>query len=446
MGKLKTRLILAFLSIILLPILTTGATLALQSSNIEAQEERVSQSHQQVEEWVNQELAENEISHVDFNGAVREYSTDIVIKNTNEEVIYQSSDEEFSEGSMENLPPHSFSVTAGDGTTYNVEVRSQIDLTQQILQSIFISLGVGLVTLILLITLWTWYIARTILLPLREIYIATEEVKEGNLDYPLQYKKKDEIGRFVGGFNNMRLHLKQLREEQQQYEDSRKQLIASISHDLRTPLASIKGYVEGLQDGVADTEEKQQKYYQVINRKTDQLDRLIEDLFKFSKMELQQFPVNQKLIDSRDFLKDVLEEIETEMDKKDTHLIVQQPIPSVTLSIDPDRIVQVITNITENAIRYGAEHLTVSVEINENGEYQISFQDDGSGIGENELDKIFDQFYRGEKSRSRELGGSGLGLSIAQSIMNQHSGRIEVQSKHGQGSTFIVILPIKGNS
>nr|WP_245345353.1 HAMP domain-containing sensor histidine kinase [Halobacillus andaensis] len=321
-------------------------------------------------------------------------------------------------------------------------MRTQANLSRHILQSIFISVGLGVAALITLIIVWTWYISRTILLPLREIYRATEEVREGNLDYPLTYKKKDEIGRFIKGFNTMRLHLKQLKEEQKQYESSRQQLIANVSHDLRTPLSSIKGYVEGLQDGIADTKEKQDKYYQIIRRKTDQLDRLIEDLFQFSKMELNKFPIHQELVDSQAFLQDVLEEFEMEAEKKGVELSYQKPIPSVTLSIDPERIVQVITNLIENAIRYGAKSLEVNAKVSEQGTFQLAVHDDGAGIEAKEIDKIFLQFYRGEKSRSRELGGSGLGLSIAQSIIQQHSGQIIVQSKPNKGSTFTLELPL----
>ncbi|MFC7321491.1 sensor histidine kinase [Halobacillus campisalis] len=443
MGKLKIRLIIAFLSIIFLPVAITGASLAIQSSQLERQDETVSESYQQMEEWLREQLSNHEFAEINIEEAVERFSTDVKIMYDEGETIYQSSNHiSDEESSAVSLPPDEFEVTSAEGYLYNVEMRSQANLTKNILQSILISVGLGAASLLTLIIVWTWYISRTILMPLREIYRATEEVMEGNLDYHLSYKKKDEIGRFIKGFNAMRLHLKELKEEQKQYEASRKQLIASVSHDLRTPLSSIKGYVEGLEDGVADTKEKREKYYQVIRRKTDQLDRLIEDLFQFSKVELQKLPIQQELIDSQVFLQDVLEEFEMEAEKKGVELSYDKPLPTVTLSIDPERIVQVITNLIDNAVRYGTKHLDIEAVVSEEGTFQLAVHDDGSGIEADEIESIFNQFYRGEKSRSRELGGSGLGLSIAQSIIQQHGGRLSAQSEPEKGSTFTIELPL----
>ncbi len=130
---------------------------------------------------------------------------------------------------------------------------------RDVLRLIFINVGIGLITLMLLIVGWIWYITMYVLGPIRHIYQATEEMRVGNLDYPITYKRDDEIGRFIQAFNLMREHLKKSYAKQKQYEVSRNVLIASISHDLRTPLSSIKGYVEGLLDGVARDEEMREK-------------------------------------------------------------------------------------------------------------------------------------------------------------------------------------------
>lgn len=444
MGKLKIRLFIAFISIIVLPIAVTALALAVQSSHLEQQDQTVSDSYEKMEKWLREEISrEDGLSQINLKEAVERFSTDIKIMNRQGDVLFQSSSHISSDSNTAvSLPPSEFDILSTDGQLYNVEMRSHSNLTNHILRTILISVGLGVLTLLALIIIWTWYISRTILLPLREVYRATEEVREGNLDYPLPYKKKDEIGRFISGFHAMRLHLKQLKEEQKQYEESRTQLIANISHDLRTPLSSIKGYVEGLEDGVANTEEKRNKYYQVIRSKTNQLDRLIEDLFQLSRIELQKLPLHPELIDSEAFFQHVSEELKIEMEEKRVGFSAPDHFPSVTLSIDPERVVQVTTNLIDNAVTYGAEHVEMKAQLSGSDTFQLSIIDDGPGLEEDEFEKIFHQFYRGEKSRSQEHGGSGLGLAISKSIIEQHNGRLTVQSKVNQGSTFTIELPI----
>ncbi|WP_079504839.1 sensor histidine kinase [Mesobacillus jeotgali] len=279
---------------------------------------------------------------------------------------------------------------------------------------------------------------------MKDIYKATEEVIEGNLDYTITYGKQDEIGRFIHGFDLMRDHLKKSIEHQQQYERARKQLIASISHDLRTPLASIKGYVEGLEDGIAKTEDMQKKYLRVIRSKTDQLDRLIEDLFEFSKFELEQLSIDKALVNSQDFFMDVYQNAKLDHQNEGIDLDLAGQPPSVSLMIDSGRIKQVMANLIDNAVKYEGKKIVLNVE-KKGGQLLVSIRDNGLGIKEEDRPFIFNAFFRGEKSRSRESGGTGLGLAIVKYIIEAHGGEISVKSEPEKGSEFIFTLPLYVN-
>ncbi|ASF38386.1 two-component sensor histidine kinase [Halobacillus halophilus] len=444
MGRLKVRLILAFLSLILLPIGVTGSLLQLQSSELEEKERSYRDSMNELESTIKRELTQTSVSDLELNALVNQYAAEINIKDAEGETVFTSYKDPEAAPHNEAIVDSStlFHVQAEDGRILFVELSSQLPFTDTILRSILISVGSGLIALILLIIGWTWYISRTILSPLKEIYAATEEVKEGNLDYPIQYRRKDEIGKFIRGFNTMRTHLKQSQEKEEQFKEDRKQLIANISHDLRTPLSSIKGYVEGLQDGVAQTDEMQEKYFRVIRQKTDQLDHLIEDLFQFSKLDLRQLPLDQQFVDSRVFFQSLLDDAVEDGKSKNVCIDVPRQIPSVTLSLDPVRITQVMNNLTENAVRYGADSIVISTRIDhDESNFTISVKDNGEGMEKEELTKIFSRFYRAEKSRSRESGGTGLGLAIVKSIIEQHGGSLWADSELNYGSTITFTLP-----
>ena len=444
MGRLKVRLILAFLSLILLPIGVTGSLLQLQSSELEEKERTYRDSMNELESTLKRQLNNTSVSDLELNALVNQYAAEINIKDAEGETVFTSYKTPEAAPHNEAIVDSStlFHVQAEDGRILFVELSSQMPFTDTILRSILISVGSGLIALILLIIGWTWYISRTILSPLKEIYAATEEVKEGNLDYPIQYRRKDEIGKFIRGFNTMRTHLKQSQEKEEQFKEDRKQLIANISHDLRTPLSSIKGYVEGLQDGVAQTDEMQKKYFRVIRQKTDQLDHLIEDLFQFSKLDLRQLPLDQQFVDSRVFFQSLLDDVVEDCKSKNVRIDVPRQIPSVTLSLDPVRIIQVMNNLTENAVRYGADSIVMAITIDhDQSNLTISVKDNGEGMEKEELTKIFSRFYRAEKSRSRESGGTGLGLAIVKSIIEQHGGSLWADSELNYGSTITFTLP-----
>jgi signal transduction histidine kinase len=304
-------------------------------------------------------------------------------------------------------------------------------------------IGSLIATFILCAILFTWLISRSILVPLKELNIAAENIMNGNLNFEIKYKKKNEMGRFNATFNMMRLKLKESLEKQACIENSRKELIASISHDLRTPITSIKGYVEGLQDGIVHDKEKYERYLSVIKEKSDKLDKLIDDLFQFSQLELGKMSMEFLEQDSNEMLEAIVNPIEMEFKDDQIRLFAQKPFASKRIIADKNRIAQVFDNILSNARRYVGKDGEIKINaVNEGKFIKIVIKDTGAGISHEDLPYIFDRFYRGEKSRSREFGGTGLGLAICKQIIEDHGGKIWVQSEIGKGTMFYFTLPV----
>ena len=452
---LKPRLIFAFISIIIVPIVAAILFLVLYSTGME---DRAGRSQDQLDVLLSEvkgSINENaeflhdpDLFYEKVRPLMRKYQIGLTVVSSEGETLFDSSNYQSRQEAsfwIDRLGKFNVDVLTQERGELSAEIQANslsvqpFKQFQEIIYAILLAIAVGLAVLAGLILLWTWYISRTVLKPLKEIYHATEEVIEGNLDYPIRYGKRDEIGRFIHGFDLMRTHLKKSIEQQQQYERARKQLIASISHDLRTPLASIKGYVEGLEDGIARNEEMQKKYYRVIKSKTDQLDRLIEDLFEFSKFELEQLSIDKTLVNSSEFFQEAFHS--AQLDYRDVDLVLAGPLPSVSLNIDSGRIKQVMANLIDNAVKYGGTEIVMKIE-KQDGFIMVSIKDNGQGISAEDLPYIFNAFFRGEKSRSRESGGTGLGLAIVKYIIEAHGGEIRAVSEPGKGSEFTFTLPL----
>ncbi|WP_226086771.1 sensor histidine kinase [Mesobacillus sp. S13] len=451
---LKPRLIFAFISIIVLPIVASILFITLFSSGVEQQsgnEDELNILLSEVKRTIHENadyLAEPAFFYEKIRPLLKKYDIELTVFSAEGAPVFNSAAHQ-KRGDASIWPDRLGKFTVDILTEEQGELSAEIQANsfsvppfrqfQEMIYAVLGGVAIGLTVLAALILLWTWFISRTVLHPLKEIYHATEEVIEGNLDYKIRYGKQDEIGRFIQGFNLMREHLKKSIEQRQQYERSRKQLIASISHDLRTPLASIKGYVEGLEDGIAKNEEMQNKYYRVIKSKTDQLDRLIEDLFEFSKFELEQLSIDKNLVNSSEFFQEAFHS--AQLDYRGVELVLAGAMPSVSLNIDSGRIKQVMVNLIDNAVKYGGTKIIIKIE--EQGSFiQVSIKDNGQGISAEDLPNIFNPFFRVEKSRSRESGGTGLGLAIVKYIIEAHGGEIQVTSEPGKGSEFTFTLPL----
>ncbi|OZB96566.1 cell wall metabolism sensor histidine kinase WalK [Paenibacillus sp. XY044] len=324
-----------------------------------------------------------------------------------------------------------------------VRVKYTVPVDRAISVNFMFVLGFLALAFVLCAMILARVIARRILMPLKELNAAAEQIMNGNLDFVIRNRNHDEMGRFSSAFDAMRVRLKESLDRQAAYERSRNELIASISHDLRTPITSIRGYVEGLQDGIARDEKKMDKYLAVIRNKTDQLDRMIEDLFQFAQLESGHWVMDLREMDSRELLETIVAPYEAELQNPSVLLTAVRPLPSVPVAVDAGRIMQVFDNMIENAKHYAGKGTEITISAKAEGEWvRIAIKDNGMGISAEDIPYLFERFYRGEKSRSRAYGGAGLGLAICKQIVEAHGGRIGVLSRPGTGAEFYFTLPV----
>lgn len=290
----------------------------------------------------------------------------------------------------------------------------------------------------------TYLVSRSIIKPIRSLKDAAQQIKEGNLDFSVRSPSNDEIGQLCQAFEEMRSRLKDSIELQLQYEDNRKELISNISHDLKTPVAAIKGYVAGIMDGVADNPEKLPKYIRTIDLKVSDIDKLIDELFLFSKLDLQKEPFNFEKVEMNEYLQDCTEELKLDLAKQGIELNYhQEKNESIWVAADREKLKRVIYNIVDNAVKYrdkeeAAIHFTL-VE-NDSEFTTLRITDNGQGIPEKELSHIFERFYRVDPARNSAIGGSGIGLAIAKQIIEGHEGKIWAESEEGQGTSIYFTL------
>lgn len=292
-----------------------------------------------------------------------------------------------------------------------------------------------------------WIISKDIIQPLKELSGGVDHIKEGDLNFSLKSKKNNEIGSVINSFETMRSKLKDSLDSQLKFENNRKELISSISHDLKTPITSIKGHVEGIKDGVANTPEKLEKYLDVIYQKSVDMDQLIDDLFLFSKLDLKKLPFDTKSIEVADFIKEIIQEMTFDFNQEKTNINFQSNIDeSVKILIDPLQMKRVIVNIIQNSMKYmDKEERRIEVILNDAQEHiQIVIKDNGIGIKEEHLKSVFERFYRVDESRNPESGGTGLGLAIAKQIVNQHQGSLRAYSQFGHGTKMVIELSKEG--
>ena len=291
-----------------------------------------------------------------------------------------------------------------------------------------------------LITIW---VNRDIYKPIKELSIAMKKIAEGNFDYYLENKQTGDIGTLYDNYEQMRLGLKENAEEKADREKKSKELISNISHDLKTPITSIKGYVEGIMDGVADTPEKMDKYIKTIYNKANDMDRLINELTTYSGIDSNKIPYHFHVINLADYFEDCVEEVGLDLDSKSITLNFTNLAPSDTAIVaDPEQLKKVINNIISNSVKYmGHDKGVIDIRILDEGEsVRIEIEDDGKGIPAKDIGNIFERFYRTDSSRNSMQGGSGIGLSIVKKIIEDHGGYVWATSKEGEGTCMHFVI------
>jgi signal transduction histidine kinase len=241
----------------------------------------------------------------------------------------------------------------------------------------------------------------------------------------------------------MRIRLKILIEDRLQYEEDMKELISNISHDLKTPLTAIKGYAEGVIDGVADSKEKQEKYLKTIYMKANDMTTLVDELAFYAKIDCNTVPYSFKDINIHEYFSDCMEDLSLDLEVKNIDIIYDNSIDNMVRVIaDAEQLKRVINNIIGNSVKYlDKTEGKIDIRIHDIGDYiQVDIEDNGKGISKEDLPYIFDRFYRADTSRNSKKGGSGLGLSIAKKIIEDHTGRIWAASEVGVGTTISFTL------
>lgn len=280
--------------------------------------------------------------------------------------------------------------------------------------------------------------------PLVNLKKAAEEIGSGNLDIDIEvdHNRKDELGELCRSFDEMKTRLSETVDLKIQYEAENRELISNISHDLKTPITTIKGYVEGIVDGVADTPEKRDRYLKMIYNKANELDVLINELSLYTNINNNAIPYDFHRVSVKDYFDDCMEEIQATLISNDMTLIYKNYCKNdVQVVVDPDQLKRVINNIITNAIKYSdKERGQVEIYLHDTGEaVKVSIGDNGRGISEENLSHIFDRTFR-EDSARRSSGGSGLGLAICKKIVEEHGGTIWAKSQKGYGTTILFTL------
>ncbi len=220
-------------------------------------------------------------------------------------------------------------------------------------------------------------------------------------------------------------------------------LISNIAHDLKTPITAVKGYAEGILDGVANTPEKVDKYVRTIYNKANDMDKLINELTLYSKIDTNRIPYNFAKINVTDYFNDCVEEIGLDLEAKNIRLSYENHVDSNVLIIaDPEQLRRVINNIVGNSVKYmNKTQSYIDIRINDVGDFiQVEIEDNGRGIDQRDMPYIFDRFYRADASRNSATGGSGIGLSIVKKIIEDHGGKIWATSKEGDGTTMFFVI------
>lgn len=308
-------------------------------------------------------------------------------------------------------------------------------------------LGEMLVSVILIMAmtcsfLMAW-IHRSILTPIETLKKATRNIRDGNLDFEVEIGDDDEIGELCADFEEMRIRLKESTEEKVVFDSQNKELISNISHDLKTPITAVKGYVEGLLDGVADTPEKQKKYLRTIYNKANDMDRLINELTFYSKIDTNRIPYTFNKINVKEYFDDCFEDIGMEMSQQQISLSYDNKVaPDVMVIADAEQIKRVINNIVGNSVKYmDKPDKSIAIRVMDVGDFvQVEIEDNGRGIAAKDLPYIFDRFYRTDTSRNSSKGGSGIGLSIVHKVMEDHGGKVWATSREGEGTTMYFVL------
>ena len=482
--KFKTRLLVTSIAIVLVPILLASIAFIVVGSHVEDTEsalgfpdrwnlavaytiENYSRITQEVLEKVKSQIAQDPLEL-----EKREYLDEISSELNNKfsyiivrkgDIIYYTGSEAAAQKIFGLLPEYGSEMPDSEESIYYNDLKKlvkQLDfrfadggegsffivtsvrslISQSALREMFIALILVLCITSIVLTRW---IQKGILKPINQLNTAMQNIAEGNLEYMLATQEKGEIGELYRNYEDMRLRLKESTDEKLEHEQKNKELVSNISHDLKTPITSIKGYVEGIMDGVADTPEKMDKYIKTIYDKANDMDRLINELTTYSGIDNNRIPYTFRRINVADYFGDCVEEVGLDLESKNIELNYDVLVdPATQIIADPEQLKRVINNIISNSVKYmNKEKGVIDIRIlDELDSIRVEIEDNGMGIAAKDLPNIFERFYRTDASRNSSKGGSGIGLSIVKKIIEDHGGYIWATSKENEGTCMHFVI------
>lgn len=476
--KFKTRLTITFLTIVLLPlILTAIAFVSIGGYLMNAQKKLDTikidynmmadsgQTFEQISEDVLTEVKKQisvdagKIEDIGYltalNNEIKNRASYIIVRKGNS--IYYAGNMVAAERIFDSLPAYGYANDGGDAGYYYNDMEKlvkQLDfrfsdgengslfvitkantlISKTLLIDMFFAIILILIFTSIMLTRW---IHIGVFLPVNELNMAMKNIADGNLEYTLSTDSKGEIGDLYRNYEEMRLRLKETTDEKIEHERQNRELISNISHDLKTPITAVKGYVEGIMDGVADTPEKMDKYIKTIYNKANDMDRLINELTTYSGFDSNKIPYHFHRINVADYFGDCVEEVGLDLESKNIEFNYTNLVsPDTMIIADPEQLKRVINNIISNSVKYlEKEKGIIDIRIlDEVDSIRVEIEDNGKGIAAKDLSNIFERFYRTDASRNSSKGGSGIGLSIVKKIIEDHGGYIWATSKEGEGT------------
>lgn len=484
--KFKTRLVITFLTIVLLPLaLACTAFICIGAFLVKEQEEYgfrnndynmlidPAQASRLVSDEIFmevEELLDKDPSGLEKEGILPEINEKIVNKSSyvivrRQGELYYTGNELATKQIFDDLPDFQkenigrkqeksiyyddmrklvrqmdFYFSDGEEGSFFVITRANFIISRKLFVDMAIAIMIILIFTSLFLTNW---ISRGVFAPINQLNVAMQNIAEGNLEYMLPDKDDGEIGDLYRNYEDMRLRLKESTDEKILAEKQNKELVSNISHDLKTPITAIKGYVEGIMDGVADTPEKIDKYIRTIYNKANDMDRLINELTVYSGIDSNRIPYHFHKINVAEYFGDCIEEVGLDLESKNIELNYSNLVaPGTQIIADPEQLKRVINNIIGNSIKYldkakGEIDIRILDEIDS---IRVEIEDNGKGIAAKDLPKIFERFYRSDTSRNSAQGGSGIGLSIVKKIIEDHGGYIWATSKEGEETCMHFVI------
>lgn len=319
------------------------------------------------------------------------------------------------------------------GYVMMVKPLQEINAAQRPIILLLFLAGLAALAIAVLVAL---YLSASISTPIHQMTVASEQMAKGLYDQNIPITSDDEIGRLARSFNYMADRVKRSYQAQRDF-------VANVSHEIRTSLTSIEGFSQAVLDGVAKDKEQERKSLKVINDESKRLVRLLKDLLALASLDAGVFEFHFKEIDLGEFTDKLKAKFEPRADEFGLQLVFAREAGMKSFVADEDRLEQVLTNLIDNAFKYSPSGGTVTLRVLTEDSDRLRFEvaDEGVGIPAGDIDRVFERFYRVDKSRSKKSGGSGLGLSICKEIVERMGGTISASSHPGAGTTFSLVLP-----